>query len=54
MERKMQQMMQQLLTIMYVDREDRKADKIAHREFMRQMITRPDDNRERDQEDLRR
>jgi hypothetical protein len=52
----MQQMMQQqLLARMEDNREERKADLeqikadgIAHREFMRQMMTRTADNRERD------
>jgi hypothetical protein len=49
----LQQTMQQLLARMYADREERKADRIAHREFMRQMVARADDNSERDREDLK-
>jgi type IV secretory pathway VirB4 component len=30
-----------------------KADRIAHREFMRQIMARTDDNREWDREDLK-
>jgi hypothetical protein len=49
----MQQMMQQLLAGMDVDQEERKVDRIADQECMKQIVTRTDDNRERDREDLK-
>jgi hypothetical protein len=53
LERTMQQMMKELLARMDAHREERKADRTAHGEFMRQMMARTDDNRERDREDLK-
>jgi hypothetical protein len=42
--------MQQIFEILV----EMKADKIADRECMKQMVARTDDNRERDREDLKR
>jgi hypothetical protein len=44
---------QQILETLKADLEQMKADRIAHREFMRQMMARAGDNRERDREDLK-
>jgi hypothetical protein len=44
---------QQILEKLKAMREEMKADRIAHREFMRQMMARTDDNRERDQDHLK-
>jgi hypothetical protein len=49
----MQQMMQLLLARLKAMREEIKSDRIAHRQFMRQMRARTDDNGERDREDLK-
>jgi hypothetical protein len=41
---------QQILEMLKAMQQDVKADRIAHREFMNQMMTRTDDNRERDRD----